>query len=216
QRTTVNVLARVGEEDAGESVTTLVVLAHHDAPQTGLVFDQTLLRRLYERSPALIERIKSSPPQWWIGLGAPLLTLATASTRRRGFARAGVLIGALGTAAAADVWRSPTVAGANDNLSGVAALVALAEMLRAQPLPQLRVLLVSCGAEETLQDGVIPSRAGYPIATLVSTTDWGPPANYHLPSDIPANLDYDTVAAATRLVYELARAQTRHGSSSEG
>jgi Zn-dependent M28 family amino/carboxypeptidase len=292
RRTTVNVLARMGEEDASESVTTLVVLAHHDAPQTGLVFDQTLLRRLYERSPALIERIKSSPPQWWIGLGAPLLTLATASTRRRGFARAGVLIGALGTAAAADVWRSPTVAGANDNLSGVAALVALAEMLRAQPLPQLRVLLVSCGAEETLQDGVrafiarhrdglerartlfvnldtvgsphltmlegegpiwmedyagprlrdqlaacaerleiplrrgfrarastdsvIPSRAGYPIATLVSTTDWGPPANYHLPSDIPANLDYDTVAAATRLVYELARAQTRHGSSSEG
>ena len=65
-------------------------------------------------------------------------------------------------------------------------------------------------------DSVIPSRAGYPIATLVSTTDWGPPANYHLPSDIPANLDYDTVAAATRLVYELARAQTRHGSSSEG
>jgi len=292
RRTTVNVLARMGEEDAGESVTTLVVLAHHDAPQTGLVFDQTLLMRLYERYPALIERIKSSPPQWWIGLGAPLLTFATASTRRRGFARAGVLIGALGTAAAADVWRSPTVAGANDNLSGVAALVALAEMLRAQPLPQLRVLLVSCGAEETLQDGVrafiarhrdglepartlfvnldtvgsphlamlegegpiwmedyagprlrdqlaacaerleiplrrgfrarastdsvIPSRAGYPIATLVSTTDWGPPANYHLPSDIPANLDYDTVAAATRLVYELARAQTRHGSSSEG
>ena len=65
-----------------------------------------------------------------------------------------MLIGALGTAAAADVWRSPTVAGANDNLSGVAALVALAEMLRAQPLPQLRVLLVSCGAEETLQDGI--------------------------------------------------------------
>ena len=58
QRTTVNVLARMGEEDAGESVTTLVVLAHHDAPQTGLVFDQTLLMRLYERYPALIERIR--------------------------------------------------------------------------------------------------------------------------------------------------------------
>jgi hypothetical protein len=54
---------------------------------------------------------------------------------------------------------------------------------------------------------VIPSRAGYPTATLVSMTDWRAPANYHLPSDIPANLDYDTVADATLLVYELARAR---------
>ena len=53
-------------------------------------------------------------------------------------------------------------------------------------------------------DSIIPSRAGYPIATLVSITDWRSPANYHLPSDVPANLDYDTVADATRLVYELA------------
>jgi Iap family predicted aminopeptidase len=54
-------------------------------------------------------------------------------------------------------------------------------------------------------DSVIPSRAGYPIATLVSMTDWRSPANYHLPSDIPANLDYATVADATRLVMALAR-----------
>ena len=44
-------------------------------------------------------------------------------------------------------------------------------------------------------DSVIPSRAGYPTATLVSLTDWHSLANYHLPSDIPANLDYATVAA---------------------
>jgi len=287
RRRTVNVLARVGQGQAGEGgpMHTLVVLAHHDAPQTGLVFDQTLLRRLHQLSPALIERIKTSPPQWWMGLAAPLLTFATAATRRHAFARAGLLIGVLATAAAADVWRSATVAGANDNLSGVAALVALAEMLTEHPLGDLRVLLVSCGAEETLQDGVraflarhraelapertvfvnldtvgsphlgmlegegpiwmeeyagpwlrdqlaacaerleiplrrgyrarastdsvIPSRAGYPIATLVSTTDWGLPANYHLPSDIPANLDYGTVADATRVVYELARRSAR-------
>jgi Zn-dependent M28 family amino/carboxypeptidase len=180
-----------------------------------------------------------------------------------------------------DVWRSQTVPGANDNLSGVATLVAFAELLREHPLPGLRVLLVSCGAEETLQDGVrafiashrhelapgrtcfvnldtvgsphlvmlegegpvwmeeyagawlreliaerarqidiplergfrarastdsvIPSRAGYPTATLVSLTDWHSLANYHLPSDVPANLDFGTVADATRLVYELAR-----------
>ncbi|MEA2315028.1 MAG: hypothetical protein QOI03_1720, partial [Solirubrobacteraceae bacterium] len=54
-------------------------------------------------------------------------------------------------------------------------------------------------------DSVIPSRAGYPTATLLSITDWRMPANYHLPSDIPANLDLDTVAGATRLVAELVR-----------
>ncbi|HYM55601.1 MAG TPA: M28 family peptidase [Solirubrobacteraceae bacterium] len=278
RRVTVNVIARAGEQEAQD---TLVVLAHHDAPQTGLLFDQTLQRRLHELAPQVLERTKTPPPQWWIGLAGPLSTIGAALGRRRRLARAGVAIGALGAALVADVWRSQTVAGANDNLSGVAALVALAELLRERPLPGMRVLLVSCGAEETLQDGVrafvarhrrelapgrtwfvnldtvgsphlamleaegpiwmeryagswlrdliaaraetleiplergfrarastdsvIPSRAGYPTATLVSITDWRSPANYHLPSDIPANLDYDTVADATRLVYELAR-----------
>jgi hypothetical protein len=36
-------------------------------------------------------------------------------------------------------------------------------------------------------------------------TDWLAPANYHLPTDVPGNLDYATVARATRLVYEVAR-----------
>jgi hypothetical protein len=284
RRTTVNLIARAGEQGAGErdGTGTLVVLAHHDAPQTGFLFDQTLQRRLHDLAPKVLERVKTPAPQWWIGLAGPLSTAAAAVGLRRGFARAGLVIGAIGAALVADIWRSHTVPGANDNLSGVAALVALAELLQKRPMPGLRVLLVSCGAEETLQDGVrafvarhrhklapehtwfvnldtvgsphlvmleaegpvwmeryagpwlrdllaaraerlgielhrgfrarastdsvIPSRAGYPIATLVSMTDWRSPANYHLPSDIPANLNYDTVADATRLVYELARA----------
>jgi Zn-dependent M28 family amino/carboxypeptidase len=256
------------------------------------MFDQTIQRRVYDLAPGVLERFKTPLPPWWFGLAGPLLTLATAATGRRGFARAALLTGAFGTSAVADIWRSPTVAGANDNLSGVAALVALAELLREHPLEGLRVLLVSCGAEETLQDGVraflarhrdelapertlfvnldtvgsphltslegegpvwmedyagrwlreavaacaerlqiplrtgfrarastdsvIPSRAGYPIATLVSMTDWFAPANYHLPSDIPANLDYDTVADATRLVYELARTRAAHRAQATG
>ncbi len=278
RRGTVNVVARAGDREAPAG--TLVVLAHHDAPQTGILFDQALQRRLYERFPGVIERFKTSLPQWWLGLAGPLATMLAALRGHRGPAYGGLLLGALGTALVADVWRSPTVPGANDNLSGVAALVALAELLREQPLPGLRVLLVSCGAEETLQDGiraflarhrhelepgctwfanldtvgsphlvslegegpvwmedyagpwlrellarsaeragvellrgfrarastdsVIPSRAGYPTATLVSMTDWRALANYHLPSDIPANLDFGTVTDATRLVYELA------------
>jgi hypothetical protein len=297
RRRTVNLVARVeahgvdgsatagSTEDDDQNASTLVVLAHHDAPQSGMLFDQTLQRRLYERAPQVLERFKTPLPQWWVGLGGGLATIFGALTAKRGFARAGLAAGLLGTAAVADIWRNDTVQGANDNLSGVAALVALAQLLRDDPVPGLRVLLVSCGAEETLQDGiraflarhraeldpartafvnldtvgsphlvmleaegpvwmesyagpwmrdllaaraeqlgivlqrgfrarastdsVVPSRAGYPIATLVSMTDWRSPANYHLPSDVPANLDYASVADATRLVFDVARVLPR-------
>jgi hypothetical protein len=281
--------AAAGGRGAG-AIDTLVVLAHHDAPQTGLVFDQTLQRRLHALAPGAVERMKTSPPQWWVGLAGPLCTIAAAARRRRTPAWVGLAVGAVGAAMVADVWRSQTVQGANDNLSGAAALVAIAELLRAHPVGGLRILLVSCGAEETLQDGVrafvarhrgeldpgrtcfvnldtvgsphlamlegegpvwmeeyagpwlreqlveraaelgvplergfrarastdsvIPSRAGYPIATLVSLTDWRSLANYHLPSDIPGNLDYGTVADASRLVHALARRLSTAGVSS--
>ena len=52
-------------------------------------------------------------------------------------------------------------------------------------------------------DGVIPSRAGYPTATLSSITAWGALANYHLPTDTPDKLDPGDVArcVATMAVY---------------
>jgi hypothetical protein len=80
--------------------------------------------------------------------------------------------------------------------------------------PWLRDLLAACAERLGIDlergfrarastDSVIPSRAGYPTATLVSITDWRSPANYHLQSDVPANLDYGVVADAVRLVREL-------------
>jgi Zn-dependent M28 family amino/carboxypeptidase len=159
--------------------------------------------------------------------------------------------------------------------------VALAELAHDRPPPGVRLLLVSCGAEESLQEGirgfvprhrdelppdrtsflnletvgsprlimlegegpiwmedyagptfrdlvarcaeeagvemergfrarastdsVIPSRAGYPTATLTSVTAWGALANYHLPTDTPENVDYGTVRQAVRLAYGVAR-----------
>jgi Zn-dependent M28 family amino/carboxypeptidase len=53
-----------------------------------------------------------------------------------------------------DIARSPIVPGANDNLTAVAVLVALAERLRAAPVKGLRVVLASCGAEEVIQGGI--------------------------------------------------------------
>ncbi|HKP91235.1 MAG TPA: M28 family peptidase, partial [Thermoleophilaceae bacterium] len=272
-----SVVARLGDEDAER---TLVVIAHHDAPQTGAIFDQGLQRKAFEVAPDFMDRFRTSIPLWWLGLVAPIGAVATAVTGRRGPARVGIATSLVGAVAMADVARSPTVPGANDNLSGVAGLVALAEMLAERPIAGLRVLLVSCGAEESLQDGirsfvadhreelpaertwfvnletigspklamlegegplvmrdytdppfrelvaetaeragvalerdmrsrastdsVIPSRAGYPTATLTSVTDWRSLANYHWPSDVPDNLDYGTVAAAVALTYAVA------------
>lgn len=45
--------------------------------------------------------------------------------------------------------------GANDDASGVAALVGLAEALAAQPVSGVRVLLLSAGAEESFQEGIL-------------------------------------------------------------
>ena len=266
---------------------TLVVLAHHDAAHRGAIFDQRPARALYERAPDFMARMKTGPPQWWAVVGGPLLTLGAAVLGRRRVAAAGLAFSVGATGFLADIWRSPTVPGASDNLSGVAGLVALAEMLEARPVPGLRVLLVSCGAEETLQDGIrafmhrhrselvmsgtffvnldtigspelvmlegegplrmedytepslrdlvercardngvalergvrarastdgiIPSRAGYPTATLVSLAPWRFPANYHLPTDVPENLDYTTVAEAVTVTYATAHALARRG-----
>ncbi|MFL5844930.1 MAG: M28 family metallopeptidase [Solirubrobacteraceae bacterium] len=55
-------------------------------------------------------------------------------------------------------------------------------------------------------DSIIPSRAGYPTAMLGS---WEPGtkivSNYHLPTDVPENLSYETIERAVTLADALAR-----------
>lgn len=276
---TTNVVAHVGAEDAER---TLVVLAHHDAAPTGRIFDQSLQREIARRFPALIERANASLPLWWPIIAAPATVALGAATGRRGLIAAGMAASLVTGALGADIARSPIVPGANDNLSGVAVLVGLAQRLRDEPIEGLRVVLASCGAEEVLQggiypfvethlrrldptktwvlnldtvgsprlvllegegilgiedytdpafrdhvaaaaadadvplvrgqrarsstDSVIPSRAGYPTATVTSfEPDTKLLSNYHLPTDTPENLDYDTVAEALTLTETLAR-----------
>jgi Zn-dependent M28 family amino/carboxypeptidase len=54
-------------------------------------------------------------------------------------------------------------------------------------------------------DAVLPSRAGYPTATLASVDRHKALANYHLMSDTPENLDYRTVAQALVVTEAVAR-----------
>jgi Zn-dependent M28 family amino/carboxypeptidase len=278
RRTTWNVVARCGDQAAPR---TLVVLAHHDAAPTGAIFDDRVQVWLGERFPGIIERIDTSVPLWWGMLSAPAVVALGAARGRRGMIAAGAAGSLLATAVFADVARSPIVPGANDNLSAVAVLIALAERLRRRPLRSLSVLLVSCGAEEVLQggihgfarrhfpalnrertwflnletvgsprlimlegegpvvmedyhdrsfrdliartaheagvplrrgmrsrnstDAVIPSRAGYPTATIASMDRYKALSNYHRMTDTPENIDYTTVRQALTLTEHVAR-----------
>jgi len=150
-RTTWNVVADCGDRLAHR---TLVVLAHHDAAPTGAIFDDRAQAWFGETFPGVIERRDTSLPLWWAMLMAPALVAAGATGRRRGLTSAGMAMSLVATAVFADVARRPVSPGANDNLTAVAVLVALAERLRDHPVEGVRVLLVSCGAEEVIQGGI--------------------------------------------------------------
>jgi hypothetical protein len=150
--TTPNVVAEAGDRE-GER--TLVVHAHHDAAHTSFIFDQKLPRLLWRVAPGLVGRLDRWPPPMVLVIGGPVLVAAGAVLGSRRAKAAGTVLG-LGTAAVmADMARQPIVPGANDNLTAVAVLIELAQRLRESPPEGLRVLLVSMGAEETNQEGMI-------------------------------------------------------------
>lgn len=151
RRLTTNVIAEAGDPAADK---TLVVLVHHDAAPSGVIFGQQAERWLADRHPGIIEKIDTNPPLWWPVIAGPALVAAGSLFGKRGLRRAGVAVSAIATAALADIARRPAVPGANDNLSGVAVALVLARRLRDKPVTGLRVLFVSAGAEEALQQGV--------------------------------------------------------------
>ncbi len=281
KKPTWNVVAEAGDRDATR---TMVLLAHHDAAQTGFIFSQGPQKRLYEWKPELIERTDTSAPLWWLVMSGPLTSALGGLLGSRKLGITGAALSAGSAISFGDIARSKTVPGANDNLSGVAVLVALAAALKEKPVEGLRVLLVSCGSEEVLQggihgfaerhfgslppettwflnhdsvgsphlailegegpivmedfdpafkdlvadvaqegeiplrrklrarlstDSVIPHRAGYPVASFCSVNAWKSVSNYHWPSDVPENVDYDTVADAARLSYLIAERLAR-------
>jgi len=151
KRTTWNVVAETGDPDADH---TLVVMAHHDAAPTGFVFDDSGQRIANDLAPDVIEAIDTALPMWWPVIAGPALSALGALTGRRGLAGAGLVLSAGAAASFADIARDRIVPGANDNLTGVAVLMAVADSLQAEPVEGVRVLLASCGAEEVLQGGV--------------------------------------------------------------
>ncbi|MGI8580362.1 MAG: M28 family peptidase, partial [Solirubrobacteraceae bacterium] len=244
---------------------------HHDAAPSGVLFHQGPQKWVYKHFPALIDRTDTSLPLWWPAVGGPGLVAVGSLLGNRRLVRVGVRMCLVTVAALVDIGRRPAVPGANDNLTAVASLVEIARRLQEDPVADLRVLLVSCGSEESLQEGIlgfarrhfdnlpkastwfvnletlgspelallegegvltmrgydegwkdfgtgaaaaggvkvrrglrsrsstdgsITQRAGYPTATLVSVNEYKALSNYHLPSDTPENVNYETVAQA--------------------
>jgi hypothetical protein len=152
QGTTHNVVAEAGDP-GGEH--TLVMLAHHDAAVASFIFDETAPRFAHDHLGWLVSRIDRWPPLMALVVAGPALVAAGALTRSRRAVVAGGVISAGTAAVMADMITNDVVPGANDNLTGVAVLIELARALRDSPLPGLRVLLVSTGAEEANQEGIL-------------------------------------------------------------
>jgi hypothetical protein len=267
-RDTFNVLAEAGEPGAAETV---VVVAHHDAAHGGLIFHPALPKLFAERFPELHERSTQTFPIMYATWLGPVAVALGAILGRVSLLRVGSLLSSAAAATMLDIGRSKVVPGANDNLSAVAVLMALARSLGEQPARGVRVLLVSTGSEESFMEGMqgfvrrhrgtldpartmvlclecvgsptltlieaegmlrmrpyseaarrqiaeaaetvgvelvrglrtvlatdalVALRSGYDAATLASIDATKFPANYHWPSDIPENLDWDTIERA--------------------
>ncbi len=150
-RSTWNVVAETGDASAAR---TLLVLAHHDAAHSGLVFHPALGQLGPRLAPKAHERSSHTFPIMYLVWGGPVMALVAALLGRRPAAVGGLLF-SLGTAAAmADIGARRVVPGANDNLSAVAVLVAIAHSLNRSPVEGLRVLLVSTGSEESFMEGM--------------------------------------------------------------
>src|SRR6476659_1047750 len=149
RRTTYNVVCELGPADAGRTV---VLIAHHDAAHSGLVFHPeipTIANRL-----GMIERTDTSPPLMAPVVGGPVLAALGALTGKRLLTKLGVFLGVGSAAAMTEIGLRDVVPGANDNGSAVIYLLALAEQLIEQPPESLRVILLSVGSEESFSEGM--------------------------------------------------------------
>ncbi|HEX2232627.1 MAG TPA: M28 family peptidase [Thermoleophilaceae bacterium] len=165
---TPNVVAEAGDP-AGER--TLVIHAHHDAAHTSFIFDQRVPRFLWRVAPGLVGRLDRWPPPMALVFGGPLLIATGSLLGSRRSIRAGTVLAGGTAAVMGDMVRRPVVPGANDNLTAVAVLLELARKLREQPPAGLRVLLVSMGAEESNQEGMI-AFAGRHFGDLPPESTW--------------------------------------------
>jgi hypothetical protein len=148
---TTNVVAEIGDPDAPH---TILLVAHHDAAHSGLVFHPDAPRALLRRFPKLAEDANTTPGTMWGAVGGPLLVAIGALLGLRRVRGIGAFVSLGYVAAMADIGLRRVVPGANDNLTAVAVLLSLARSLEADPVPGARVVLLSTGSEESFMEGM--------------------------------------------------------------
>ena len=178
---------------------TVVLVAHHDAARTGLMWDPRLTGP-GDRAAA------ESGKRASLAL-LPELALAAAGVLRWRKLPAAIL--ALSAALALDQARSPTVPGANDNASGVAAVLELVRRLARDRPDGLELIALFPGCEEAGMGGMAAwlkseqARALDPARTLVvglDTVGSGEPVVLAGEAGLwPTRYREEDVAAAERL-----------------
>jgi hypothetical protein len=149
RRTTYNVVCELGPAEAERTV---VLIAHHDAAHSGLVFHPQL-PHIADRL-GLVEKQDTSPPLMAPVVGGPVLAALGAFTGKRLLTKLGVFLGLGSAAAMTEIGLREVVPGANDNGTAVISLLALAEELIERPPASLRVILLSVGSEESFSEGI--------------------------------------------------------------
>jgi Peptidase family M28 len=149
ERTTYNVVCEMGDLDAERTV---VLIAHHDAAHSGLVFHPEIPQ--IANRLGLIERSDTSPMLMAPVVGGPLLAALGALTGRRLLAKLGLFLGIGSAAAMTEIGMRKVVPGANDNGTAVVSLLALAKRFAADPPEGVRVVLLSTGSEESFSEGM--------------------------------------------------------------
>src|SRR3954451_186696 len=142
------VLAELGP---GHAERTVVLSAHHDAAHCGLIFNPAIPEALERRFPGLISRGPTTSPPL---IGGPVAAIPSAialgsATGSRRLTQAGTIAELRPLAVLADIGRRGVSPGANDNGTGVVALLAIARALVERPPENLRVLLLSTSEEAT-------------------------------------------------------------------
>jgi Peptidase family M28 len=146
-----NVFAEAGDR---EGARTVVLVAHHDAAHSGLVFHPALGRIGPRLTPRMHERSSHTLPILygvWLG---PVMVCGGALLGSRRAVRAGAALAGGAVAAMSDIGVRTVVPGANDNLAAVGILLAVAARLRERPPAGARVLLLSTGSEESFSEGM--------------------------------------------------------------
>jgi hypothetical protein len=144
-----NVVCEIGDPDARRTV---VLVSHHDAAHSGLVFHPGI-PDLVSRT-GIFRKLDTSPMLMAPVIGGPLLAALAGVTGSRRLALAATVVSAASTASMADIALRDVVPGANDNGTAVVSLIELTRRLVADPPPGIRIIVLSVGAEESFSEGI--------------------------------------------------------------